>query len=43
MTSTVYNEKPGIRTAFVNCRTTDDDIEIVKKLMISVTNIKYIN
>jgi glutamate/tyrosine decarboxylase-like PLP-dependent enzyme len=34
MTPTVYNEKKGIRAAFVNWRTTANDIEIAKKAML---------
>jgi glutamate/tyrosine decarboxylase-like PLP-dependent enzyme len=36
MTPTVYNGKKGIRAAFVNWRTTENDIEIVRELMIKI-------
>ena len=33
MTPTVYNEKKGIRVAFVNWLTTEKDIKMVSELM----------
>ena len=38
MTPTIYNGKNGIRAAFVNWRTTENDIEIVTKLMTEIIN-----
>ena len=34
MTPTVYNNKKGIRAAFVNWRTTETDLEIVKEVIL---------
>lgn len=36
MTPTVYNERKGIRAAFVNWRTTKQDIELVKEEMLKL-------
>ncbi|MBY0245678.1 MAG: aspartate aminotransferase family protein [Sphingobacteriaceae bacterium] len=38
MTPTIYNGQKGIRAAFVNWRTTKNDIEIATKLMIEIIN-----
>lgn len=38
MTPTVYNGKKGIRASFVNWRTTQSDIEIIKSEMLKCLN-----
>jgi hypothetical protein len=36
MTPTIYNGQKGIRAAFVNWRTTENDIALVTKLMTEI-------
>jgi hypothetical protein len=38
MTPTIYNGQKGIRAAFVNWRTTKNDVEIATKLMTEIIN-----
>jgi hypothetical protein len=38
MTPTKYNDKIGIRAAFVNWRTTEEDIKLVTELMREIIN-----
>jgi hypothetical protein len=37
MTPTLYNGKKGIRAAFVNWRTSNEDIDVVTKEMMKLT------